>query len=415
MPDHESDQKLAAAVTMLEASGISIEELAAYASRSGDDPGTGPSGYPTLAGHIAAFEATLKANTKRTWATHYRRLLDGVSPQCRCDCDACLDLAGGCACECRTCNGKVGIDACGDLVLKPKAVTASMVKQWADVAERMSRKRAVARNRKRAARGLAALPTHGHGGRENAVTAYRALFEVLVEDEVWTTNPAMRADKPQRSDTRRRGLRDGEIGEFLDTVASGGDDPELDTLLCWFHLETGARRAGAINLTVGCLHFAGQTVELYEKFDKLGDQPVSVELLDALLGHAISRGGPSCDPVSPSFDPSRPVFYFRHGRPGPAPLTDRRYDTLFARIQRELPWANEIHLAAHALRKTGASIVERIAGSQTARLFLRHGRRNPTDTYVESWQERLAEAVVVMTGSPHPAAPEASANLAAST
>jgi integrase/recombinase XerC len=410
MTDSQSDQKLAAALLLLESSGVTVEELAAFASR-GDDQSTATSGYPTLADHIADFEATLKPNTKRTWATHYRRLVDGVAPQCRCDCDACLDLDGGCSCDCKACDGKVGIDPCGDLVLRPKAVGASTVKRWADVAERMSRKRAVGRNINRAKRRKAALPAHGHGGRENAVTAYRALFEVLIEDELWTTNPAMRADKPQRSDTRRRGLRDVEVPEFLDTVASGGDDPELDTLLCWFHLETGARRAGAISLTVGKLHFAGQTVELYEKFSKLADQPVSGELLDALLAHAINRGGPSCDPDSPHYDPSRPVFYFRHGRPNPAPLTDRRYDTLFDRIQRELPWANEIHLAAHALRKTGASIVERIAGTQTARLFLRHGRRSTTDTYVESWEERLAEALVIMTGSPHPAAPEASAQL----
>jgi len=115
----------------------------------------------------------------------------------------------------------------------------------------------------------------------------------------------------------------------------------------------------------------------------------------------------------------RPGFYYRNpakagrkgtkneGRPGggPAPLTVRRYNSIHERVQLALPWANEIQLTSHALRKTGASIIEQIAGSETARLFLRHGRRNVTQTYTQSWEERLAAAFVVFTGSDHPLAP----------
>lgn len=285
------------------------------------------------------------------------------------------------------------------------------------MAQRLSVKRATATNRRRAERGQAPLPAHGHGGRENAVTAYRALFAALLDDELWDTNPAAKVTKPKRNDTRRRAMRDDELVEFLRSVAAGGDDPDLDVLLCWFHLETGARRGGAVSLTLGALHRVTQSVELFEKGAKLGDQPVSAELLDALFAHAAARGGPACDPHHPAYDPSRPVFYYRHPdrgrvRDGAAPLSARRYDTLFRRVRRDLGWADEISLSAHALRKTAASAIERLAGSQTARLFLRHGRRSTTDTYVESWLERLAEAIVIRNGRPHPMAPDASRRLA---
>jgi integrase len=128
---------------------------------------------------------------------------------------------------------------------------------------------------------------------------------------------------------------------------------------------------------------------------------------------AKSRGGPACDPLSPQYDPSRPVFYYLHSgrsrRDGssstePAPLTGRRYDTMAMRVQRTLPWANEVSVTVHFLRHTGASIVERIAGTQTARLFLRHADRTVTDTYTHSDDVRLAKAVETMTGASHPMA-----------
>jgi integrase len=283
----------------------------------------------------------------------------------------------------------------------------------------MSMKKATKDNKVRIAKGLSPKPAHGKGGAENAITAYRALFESLVEDELWDTNPAKLVSKPSRDDTARRGLRDHELPEFFQAIVSGGDDPQLDFMLAWFHLETGARAQGAIDLRMGYLKRARQMIELHEKGEKTGEQPASVELIDALTDHAVSRGGPTCDPNGDCYDPTRPVFYFRlpakagrkgtanAGRPGggPAPLTSRRYDDIHERIQLTLPWANEIRFTMHCMRKTGASIVERIAGSETARLFLRHGRRTVTQTYTQSWEERLAAAFVVLTGRSHPLAP----------
>lgn len=360
--------------------------------------------YPTLAEHVATVTRPLAKETRDTWNTHYRRLLHGTAPFCDCTCEACLDLEAGCRCDCRDCEDRVRIAAQPDLVLRPKAVLASQVEEWVTTAQRMATKKAIRDNRKRATKGLAAKPTHGKGGRENAVTAYRHLVARLVDDELWTTNPAQKVKKPRRDDTVRRALHDDEIGPFFDAVVSGGDDPDLDFHLAWFHMESGARREGGYQLTMGDLKRATQMIRLHEKEETNADQPVSAELIDALTAFAIGRAGPACDPASSDYDPSAPVFYYKDHRPDrPHPLTDRRYDTLYGRIQKTLPWAAETMFTNHCLRKTGASIVERIAGTEAARLFLRHGRRTTTQTYTEASIRRLAEAMAVYTGRPHPA------------
>lgn len=368
-------------------------------------PDAGTSAYPTLAAHVDVVTRMLSRATRETWRTHFRRLVDGTPAFCSCACDECLDLTIGCRCDCDDCGDKLGIAASADLVLRPNSVRKSDVETWGVVAQRMAAKKAIAENRRRHKQGLSPKPTHGKGGAENAITAYRHLFQYFVDDETWTTNPAMKVKKPKRDDTVRRSLHDGEVGEFLDVVVTGGDDTALDFLLVWAPLESGACRQGLVSLTVGDLKHATQMLRLHEKNKKDADQPVSAELLVALQSHAIERGGERCDPSSPSFDPDAPVLYFKDSTPTrPHPLSERRFDTLYRRVQKSLPWAKETMVTNHSLRKTGASIVERIAGSETARHFLRHGRRNVSQTYTEASMERLAEAVEVYTGRRHPAA-----------
>lgn len=392
---------LAAAVASGE---TTLDDVVARIGNADADSASHVTDYPTLAAHVAAVTRGMKKETRDTWNTHYRRLLDGTAEFCACTCDACLDLDTGCQCGCGHCADRVCILSQKDLVLRPKSVRASQVEGWVRVAQRMAAKKAVRENQRRAKKGLAAKPTHGKGGRENAVTAYRHLFGKLVKDELWSSNPASKVEKPRRDDTVRRSLHDDEVGPFFDAVVSGGDDPELDFHLTWFHMESGARREGGVDLRMADIKRATQMLRLHEKGDASADQPVSAELLDALIGFAISRGGSVCDPTSPDYDPSAPVFYYKDHRPDrPHPLTDRRYDTLYQRVQKTLPWAAETMLTNHSLRKTGASIVERIAGTEAARLYLRHGRRNTTNTYTEASMRRLAEAIEVYTGRPHPA------------
>lgn len=232
--------------------------------------------------------------------------------------------------------------------MTPGAFSVSELRDWAQVARRMSQKKATKDNKGRALRGLAPKHVSGNGGEENFITAMRSVLERLVDDGLWSKNPAQALSKPARGDSPRRALRDGELRELFELAATSLEDPELDVLLLWFHLETGARRGGALNLRLGHLKAATQMIQLFERRAKYADQPVSAELISALHDHAVSRGGSRCDTGSADYDPSAPVFYFKAPTPSSSsarPLTSRHYDRLHERIQRELPWAAETHRA----------------------------------------------------------------------
>ena len=98
-------------------------------------------------------------------------------------------------------------------------------------------------------------------------------------------------------------MHDWEIDQYIEALVTGGDDPELDLLLGCFAPETGARQGGTISLRLSRIKPAPQMIELFEKGRKLADQPVSAELIEALLARAAARGGPSCDPTSATYDP----------------------------------------------------------------------------------------------------------------
>lgn len=171
-------------------------------------------------------------------------------------------------------------------------------------------------------------------------------------------------------------------------------------LLVRFHLESGARRAGAIGLCLGDLDPLRQTIWLHEKFDKEREQPISESLYRALVAHAESRG---------ALGPKDPVF--RYATPDPAaragrPLTRRHYNTLFSQLQGALVWAERIGLCAHVLRHTAATAVERLAGHAVASAFLGHAEtgRCTTGTYTKPSIHEVAAAVAQLTGEPHPLA-----------
>lgn len=83
------------------------------------------------------------------------------------------------------------------------------------------------------------------------------------------------SDKPRRLPNRRRALSPVELDELWEAVTATTRDPELDLLLLRFHLESGARRMGAINLRVRDLDEGRQTIWLREKFGAEREQPIS--------------------------------------------------------------------------------------------------------------------------------------------
>jgi hypothetical protein len=131
----------------------------------------------------------------------------------------------------------------------------------------------------------------GRSSRENCIAALRALFGRAERAGLLTKNPARELDKPRRRASRRRALDDTELAEALDAVRTTSQDPDLDLLLVRFHLESGARREGALNLRLGDLDRRRSTALLREKFGLEREQPVPPSLMVALEGPGPGRGG----------------------------------------------------------------------------------------------------------------------------
>ena len=237
----------------------------------------------------------------------------------------------------------------------------------------------------------------GRSAEESCVAALRAVYGRAMKARVVGHNPALAVDKPGRPANRRRALTAGEVAEMWSCVSDTSSDPELDLLVVRFHLETGARRAGALGARLGDISVERQTIWLKEKFGDEREQPISASLLSALVDHANSRG---------STGPTGPVLCYRPSATcSPRPVSRRRYNTLFEGVQSHLAWARQLGLCAHILRHTAGTAIERIAGHAVARAFLGHrADEGPTSIYTKASIHEVAVAVASYTGEPHPLA-----------
>lgn len=233
----------------------------------------------------------------------------------------------------------------------------------------------------------------GRSASEHYIAAARQFFATAIDERLVSDNPASGVRKPQRRPSRRRALNPQELEDLWRVAARGGNDPALDVLLLRFHLETGARREGALNLKVEDMRVHDLTIELHEKFNMERQQPVSLTLWSALEAHMSERG-------VHQLGPGAAVFRYTNG----APLTRRRYNTLFERVQRTLPWAAAEGVSVHWLRHTAVTMVERVAGYAVAQAFAGHTGREVTGTYIRASVQEVARAVSTLTGEPHPLA-----------
>jgi len=113
-----------------------------------------------------------------------------------------------------------------------------------------------------------------------------------------------------------------------------------------------------------------------------------------LLAHHEQRG---------DSDRNGAVLRYRNGRP----LTYRRYDHLWRRIGRYLPWVAAQQVSTHWLRHTTLTWVERAFSYAVARAYAGHTGRNDigtTMTYVRAEIQEIATALAALTGEPHPLA-----------
>jgi integrase/recombinase XerC len=173
-------------------------------------------------------------------------------------------------------------------------------------------------------------------------------------------------------------------------VRTTSHDPDLDLLLIRFHLETGARREGALNLRRRDLDPDRSTTWLREKGDTEREQPVSPSLV-ALLQHDTDTRG--------SRHPDERVFHTSAG----VPMSARRYDTIFGRARTCLPWTERTPVSAHVLH-TAITAVGRHAGYPVAQAFAGHAPPSVTGRYLHATLTDIATTIAALTGEPHPLA-----------
>jgi integrase/recombinase XerC len=206
-------------------------------------------------------------------------------------------------------------------------------------------------------------------------------------------NPARKVAKPRRLPSTRRAVPDARLAEINRGAAAGGDDPELDTLILRLHTETACRRGGAPALRPQDLDAEQCLVLLREKGETVRWQPASPTLMGCLARHATERHAP----------PGGQLLRYRDGRP----ITYRRYDGLWERLGRALPWVRTQQVSTHWIQHTTLTWVERNFGYAVARAYAVHadsGDAGATSTYVRATESEVAAALAALTGEPHPLA-----------
>lgn len=243
---------------------------------------------------------------------------------------------------------------------------------------------------------------NARGGRtaaEHMISALRCLYRYAIDDGYLTEaeNPAIRVAKPRRLASTRRALADHELAAINEVVESTGNDPDLDCLLLRLHTETACRRGGALALRPLDLDEQQCLIRLHEKGETVRWQPVSPTLMRHLLLMRDERG---------TGDPTDQLLRYRNGRP----ITHRRYDHLWNRIGKHLPWVATQGISTHWLRHTTLTWVERHFGYAVARAYAGHtgrGDAGVTSTYVRADLYEVTQALAALSGEPHPLAPSA--------
>ena len=237
----------------------------------------------------------------------------------------------------------------------------------------------------------------GRSAQEHLVAALRCLYARAIDDGLITEagNPARKVAKPRRLPSTRRAVPDTRLAEINHVAATTGNDPDLDSLLLRLHTETACRRGGALALRPADLDPDQCLILLREKGETVRWQPISPTLMARLVQHGQERHAPR----------DGQLLRYADGRP----VTSRRYDHLWTRIGRHLPWARTQQISMHWIRHTTLTWVERNFGYAVARAYAGHtdgssGESGATSTYVRASLSEVAAALAALTGEPHPLA-----------
>lgn len=236
---------------------------------------------------------------------------------------------------------------------------------------------------------------NGRYAGSNALCAMRKLYRFAVADGLVgeADDPAKKVRLARRLHSTRRALTPAEVADINQAMLLTSRDHELDGLILRLHLETGCRRGGALALRLRDVDKRYSRVLLREKFGSKRWQPISPTLCAALLAHARSRGAKAREDG---------LLRRANGRA----LTSRHYDTLWGRIRRVLPWAEQLGVSTHWLRHTTLSWVERRYGYAVARAYAGHvdNKRGVTLTYLKGFPREVASALALLTNESHPLA-----------
>ncbi|WP_051367485.1 tyrosine-type recombinase/integrase [Hamadaea tsunoensis] len=239
---------------------------------------------------------------------------------------------------------------------------------------------------------------NARGGRtamEHMVAAFRCLYSFAISDGYLATadNPAGGVEKPRRLPSNRYALTPTQLADVNQVAAATGNDPQLDSLLLRLHEETACRRGGALALRPVDLNQQLCLIRLREKGETERDQPVSPTLMAALVRHAQQRG---------NADEQGQLLRTRNGKP----ITRRRYDYLWNRLGKEIPWVRAQGVSTHWLRTTTLTWVERTFSYAIARAYAGHNDRRSnagtTTTYVRADIYEVAAALSALTREHHP-------------
>ncbi|MFD8249193.1 tyrosine-type recombinase/integrase [Nocardia sp. NPDC059691] len=254
----------------------------------------------------------------------------------------------------------------------------------------------------------------GYGIARMSISALRYLYRHAVEDNLIRSadNPATRLVKPRMRSSSRGAIPTGRLSEINRVAAEYGDEPELTTLILRMCTETACRRGGILALRKQDLDPDQCLVRLREKGDTERWQPVSPTLMRALLDHHASRAhlrsgesrlAGNGRPISRKADER--LFRYKNGDP----ITAMRFDIMWRQIGEQLPWVKQQGITCHWLRHTTLRWVERNFGHAVAKAFAGHADNHSdgaTSIYTRATREEVAYAVSVLTGEPHPVAPQ---------
>jgi len=219
----------------------------------------------------------------------------------------------------------------------------------------------------------------GVGAEEGFIRGCRRWYATAVKHGLVRSNVALGVDYSTRNPRVRRALTSDEMEQIYAAVLKTSGDPDLDLLILDFHRETAARQGGATSLRVTDLNHSRGSVLLREKGDTERETPCSRDVL-ARIQILWERRTPS--------EQDTTALRFRNG----APVTRRRYNTLFGKVQAELPWARRLLVSSHWIRHTTLTDVSRATNGRVAAAYAGHTSRSTTDIYTTVTFEELVVA-----------------------